>query len=235
VGLSDFVHKPAGNLSGGNKRKLSLAIALIGNPSVVFLDEPSSGIDVVARRHMWKVIEEAARTRSVVLTSHSMEECEAMCARIGIMVGGELRCLGSTQHLKSRHGQGYQIELQSEGHLIDSVDSFVRSEFAGAVLEEFHGGRLRYQIPKMETSLSHIFGRVEENRQRLGIKDYSIAQSTLEQVFIAIARAQRDDGTVVDAEQLRVSPEEVVAAAEHARSLKRLKVSSVDAPSVGAA
>jgi len=235
VGLSDFVHKPAGNLSGGNKRKLSLAIALIGNPSVVFLDEPSSGIDVVARRHMWKVIEEAARTRSVVLTSHSMEECEAMCARIGIMVGGELRCLGSTQHLKSRHGQGYQIELQSEGHLIDSVDSFVRSEFAGAVLEEFHGGRLRYQIPKMKTSLSHIFGRVEENRQRLGIKDYSIAQSTLEQVFIAIARAQRDDGTVVDAEQLRVSPEEVVAAAEHARSLKRLKVSSVDAPSVGAA
>jgi ABC-type multidrug transport system ATPase subunit len=96
--------KPCGTYSGGNKRKLSLAVALVGRPSVVFLDEPSTGMDPVARRQMWEVIEAVKRTSSVVLTTHSMEECEALCNRIGIMVGGKFRCLGSAQHLKNKVG-----------------------------------------------------------------------------------------------------------------------------------
>merc|ERR1712048_711170 len=90
------------------------AIAMIGNPPVVFLDEPSTGMDPMARRIMWEFIRNTMDGRCVVLTTHSMEECEALCHRLGIMVKGQLRCLGTPQHLKSKFGKGYQLDLQLE-------------------------------------------------------------------------------------------------------------------------
>jgi len=99
------------------KRRLSLACALIGQPNIVFLDECTTGVDPVARREIWTVISDVvtrdcAKKPAVILTTHSMEECEALCPRIGIMANGRLRCLGSAQHLKNRFGQGFQIELK---------------------------------------------------------------------------------------------------------------------------
>lgn len=93
MGLSKYSDRRAGTLSGGNKRKLSVAIALIGDPDLVLLDEPSSGMDPQARRFMWDVLVGVMPGRCMVLTSHSMEECEALCARLGIMVDGRFRCL----------------------------------------------------------------------------------------------------------------------------------------------
>lgn len=80
----------------------------IGDPAVLFLDEPSSGMDPVTRRAMWNLIANAVaeKNMSAVLTTHSMEECEALCGRVGVMVAGSLVCLGSVQHIKSRFGQG---------------------------------------------------------------------------------------------------------------------------------
>lgn len=114
MGLTEYADRSAGTYSGGNKRKLSVAIAMIGEPSIVFLDEPSTGMDPVARRFMWEIISDIVTKRekcSLILTTHSMEECEALCTRIGIMVGGVLRCLGSSQRLRSKYGHGYQIEI----------------------------------------------------------------------------------------------------------------------------
>jgi len=85
-------------LSGGNKRKLSVAIAMLGNPEIVFLDEPSTGMDPEARRFMWDVISKISTRRklsSIVLTTHSMEEAEALSTKMGIMVNGKLECLGT--------------------------------------------------------------------------------------------------------------------------------------------
>jgi ATP-binding cassette, subfamily A (ABC1), member 3 len=82
IGLAAFADRLCGRYSGGNKRKLSLGIALIGDPQVLLLDEPSTGMDPESRRKMWTVIEEVSASRSVVLVSHSMEECEALCTRI---------------------------------------------------------------------------------------------------------------------------------------------------------
>lgn len=90
-----------------------MGIALIGEPEIIFLDEPSTGMDPVARRFMWSVIARTMGGRSVILTTHSMEEAEALCSRIGIMVGGQMQCIGSAQHLKSRFGTGYTIEVPS--------------------------------------------------------------------------------------------------------------------------
>lgn len=110
-----YRYKLAGTLSGGNKRKLSVACALIGSPPIVFLDECSTGVDPVARRKIWSIISRVATSQklcTIILTTHSMEEVEALCTRIGIMVGGRLRCLGSAQHLRSTHGAGYSVEIR---------------------------------------------------------------------------------------------------------------------------
>jgi ATP-binding cassette, subfamily A (ABC1), member 3 len=130
--LEAFANKTAGSLSGGNKRKLSVAIALIGNPPIVFLDEPSTGMDPVAKRFMWRVISRVATERkqcSIILTTHSMEEVEALCTRIGIMVGGRMRCLGSSQQLKNTHGMGYMAELKlhsAQPHQVEVVEQAMR-------------------------------------------------------------------------------------------------------------
>ena len=114
--LWGFADMTAGSLSGGNKRKLSVAIATIGSPSVVFLDEPSTGMDPVARRFMWRVLSSLSATpagrTSLILTTHSMEEAEALCGRIGIMVNGGLSCLGSSTHLKNTFAQGLELEVK---------------------------------------------------------------------------------------------------------------------------
>lgn len=122
VGLNEYdSDRLSSEYSGGMKRKLSVACATIGNPQIVFLDEPSTGMDPVSRRNLWNVISNMvtghtglnpSKKTSVILTTHSMEECEALCPRIGIMAGGKLKCLGSAQNLKSRYGTGYQIELK---------------------------------------------------------------------------------------------------------------------------
>merc|ERR1712161_49040 len=122
VGLSEQdSDRLSSNYSGGMKRKLSVCCATIGDPEIVFLDEPSTGMDPVARRDLWKVISRMVQgsadtpdseKTSVILTTHSMEECEALCPRIGIMTAGNLRCLGSAQQLKSKFGKGYQIEMK---------------------------------------------------------------------------------------------------------------------------
>ena len=127
-------YRLAGDYSGGNKRKLSVACAMIGQPSIIFLDEPSTGMDPVARRFMWSVINDICcqGNTSVILATHSMEECEALCQRIGIMVGGRFRCLGSAQHLKSKFGLGYELECVMS-HSGDGDLEVLVGQIAGAV------------------------------------------------------------------------------------------------------
>lgn len=108
MNLKKYENVCAGTYSGGNKRKLSVAIALLGNPPIVFLDEPSTGMDPAARRFMWNVINRISTTRkksSIILTTHSMEEAEALSTRMSIMVNGTLKCLGSVQHIKNKFGK----------------------------------------------------------------------------------------------------------------------------------
>ena len=114
--LKPHIDKLTKSYSGGNKRKLSLAIAMIGNPPVLFLDEPTAGVDPGARRKIWATLNQAQKelNSSVVLTSHSMDECEALCHRLVIMFRGTFRCLGSSQQIKSRYGQGFTVLIKTK-------------------------------------------------------------------------------------------------------------------------
>jgi len=201
-------NKDAFKYSGGMKRKLSLAQALIGSSSVLFLDEPSAAVDAGGKRLLWKVIKLRRANRTVVITTHSMEEAEAVCDRIGIQVRGQLRCLGTPDHLKSKYGSGYQLEIilkptngQSRSFCESSVGAseqrlteFVRSALsAEGRLLEAHGLRFLYQLPPLGRSsltLGDVFTKLQAARADLGIEDYSIAQASLEQVFLKFAQEQ---------------------------------------------
>ncbi|XP_029932419.1 phospholipid-transporting ATPase ABCA1 [Myripristis murdjan] len=196
LGLVKYSNKSAGTYSGGNKRKLSTAMALIGCPSVIFLDEPTTGMDPKARRFLWDCILSVIKEgRSVILTSHSMEECEALCTRMAIMVNGRFKCLGSIQHLKSRFGDGYTVIVRVGGSppALAPVEDFVQQSFPGSVLKEKHHNTLQYQLPCTEGALANIFSQFTTHQQRLSVEDYSVSQTTLDQVFVNFARHQHDE------------------------------------------
>eukprot|EP00744_Colponema_vietnamica_P001462 GILI01002420.1.p1 GENE.GILI01002420.1~~GILI01002420.1.p1 ORF type:complete len:1195 (+),score=422.18 GILI01002420.1:401-3586(+) len=268
--LEQYADRPAGGYSGGNKRKLSVAIAMVGGPPIVFLDEPSTGMDPVSRRFMWDVIAAitARKKSSVILTTHSMEEAEALSTRIAIMVGGRIRCLGPAQHLKSKFGQGYELDLKSclpteaqveevlqrVKHLtnqdeafakdkleevcrllgdqtrqnqiqehgsgafihaslsrdsqvssksfaewwitedrLHAIAAFVYSQFPGSVLLEHHSSFSRFRLPKQNLSLADVFRVFAENKEKLFVQEYSLSQTTLEQIFNSFAAQQEEE------------------------------------------
>ncbi|XP_022109857.1 ATP-binding cassette sub-family A member 1-like [Acanthaster planci] len=193
LGLSMYAKRIAGTYSGGNKRKLSTAIALIGDPELIFLDEPTAGMDPKARRFLWNRITGIVKEgRSVILTSHSMEECEALCTRVAIMVNGRFKCIGSTQHLKSKFGDGYTISIRVGGDPpnMEPLMVFVAESFPYSILRERHFNMLEYQMPSTSASLAKVFGAFDANKQRFNIEDYSVSQTTLDQVFINFAKEQ---------------------------------------------
>uniref|UniRef100_A0A8C1ZZ84 P-type phospholipid transporter n=1 Tax=Cyprinus carpio TaxID=7962 RepID=A0A8C1ZZ84_CYPCA len=206
LGLSEYAGNCAGTYSGGNKRKLSTAIAMIGCPPLVLLDEPTTGMDPHSRRFLWTAILSIIRDgRAVVLTSHSMEECEALCTRLAIMVNGTFKCLGTIQHLKYKFGGGYvvtmKIKAEKAGIPPDLVpaESFMESSFPGCVQREKHYNTLQYEI--VAASLARVFQLVLTNKERLNIEDYSVSQTTLDQVFVSFAKQQSGE----DDTQLRAS------------------------------
>lgn len=103
-GLSDVATLRAGQLSGGQQRRLSIAMALISNPRILFLDEPTLGLDVLARRELWAAIDTLKGRVTIVLTTHYMEEAEALADRIGIMAQGELKAVGTPRELTAATG-----------------------------------------------------------------------------------------------------------------------------------
>lgn len=125
----------------------------------------------------------------MVLTSHSMEECEALCTRLAIMVKGSFRCLGSPQHIKDRFGDGYSVKiwLGQETNRHNAISDCLKLHFPGI---QFKGQRLNlleYHVPKQWECLADLFRVLENNKTLLHIKHYSINPTTLEQVFINFA------------------------------------------------
>jgi ATP-binding cassette subfamily A (ABC1) protein 3 len=158
VGLQAFSSRMAAKLSGGNKRKLSLGIALIGNPTVLLLDEPSSGMDAAAKRVMWKTLAAVVPGRSLLLTTHSMEEADALADRAGIMARRML-AIGTSDHLRRKHGNGYYLHLvmKSAPHTseqeIAKLESWIKGRFPGANIEDktYHG-QVRFSVPASGTA-----------------------------------------------------------------------------------
>ena len=271
--LLQYTKARAGTLSGGNKRKLSVAMALVGEPELVFLDEPSCGMDPFARRSMWNIIESVAEKRKhslIILTTHSMEEAEALCSRVAIQVDGRFRCLGSCQEIKNRYGEGFELTIRAkpsaslppsandivkswgqadvakatgtfltqenavevvateagrearfshktygpkrgpDGSLVEMIElatwinrdgifgrvvDFLIAEFGPDEFEviELHGLSIKVKVRKLE--VSKLFRKLEAMKESVGIDDFQISQTSLEQIFnkFAATAANRED------------------------------------------
>ncbi|KAH0613686.1 uncharacterized protein H6S33_005572 [Morchella sextelata] len=213
VGLEAFKKRMAENLSGGNKRKLSLGIALMGNPTVLLLDEPSSGMDAASKRIMWKTLAGVTRGRSLVLTTHSMEEADALASRAGILAKSML-AMGTGDQLRRRWGDGYHVHLvlrsapASTPEEMERLKGWVLTRFTGARVEDrsFHG-QMRFSVPidaeedeaeaddegvegmarkGNSRGVNRVFKALEKGKEGLGLEFYSVSQSTLDQVFLTI-------------------------------------------------
>ena len=199
MGLTQYANVQCEKYSGGNKRKLSAACSLIGNAPILLLDEPTTGMDPTARRFFWDVLHSLIQEgRCIVLSSHSMEECEALCTNLAIMVNGEFKCLGSTQHLKNRFGDEYTLSIrfkssveQNESEsIISNIQQFISTTFERAKLVEIHSVLLEYRLSSKDTLCSYIFKELEGNKERLGIVSYGVSQTSLDQVFVNFAKKQ---------------------------------------------
>ncbi|KAK9676736.1 hypothetical protein RND81_11G096600 [Saponaria officinalis] len=213
VRLTNAAKMRASSYSGGMKRRLSVAIALIGDPKLIILDEPTTGMDPISRRHVWDIIENAKRGRAIILTTHSMEEADILSDRIGIMAKGRLRCVGTSIRLKSRFGTGFIANISfveslngtpSNGDAADhsnsqeAVKRFFKQHL-GVLPKEENKAFLTFVIPhEKEGLLTSFFEELQEKESEFGIADIQLGLTSLEEVFLNIARQAEMDSAAAE-------------------------------------
>ncbi|CAI5437736.1 unnamed protein product [Caenorhabditis angaria] len=187
--LKPYSDTMTASLSGGNRRKLSVAVALVSQPSLVFLDEPSAGMDPGSQQFLWKVIERLCKSgKAVVLTSHSMEECEALCTRIAIMDRGIIRCLGGKQHLKNKFGKGSMLTLKlSKMDEAGKVAELMKERIYGSRIEAIHCSTVFIHIEQGTSSVAQILKVVNKAKRTYSMEDFTLSQSTLDNVFQSLS------------------------------------------------
>ncbi|KAK2664002.1 hypothetical protein Ddye_002576 [Dipteronia dyeriana] len=201
--------KQAGKYSGGMKRRLSVSISLIGDPKVVYMDEPSTGLDPASRNTLWKAVKQAKQDRAIVLTntlslslslpaaptpptslntSHSMEEAEALCDRLGIFVDGSLECIGNPRELKARYGGLYVFQMTTTTDHEDEVESMVKGFSRNATKIYQISGTIKFEIPKGDVRIADVFQAIENAKSKFAVYAWGLADTDLEDVFIKVAR-----------------------------------------------
>jgi ATP-binding cassette subfamily A (ABC1) protein 3 len=213
------------DLSGGTRRKLSVAIALLGNPRILLLDEPSTGQDAGAKRILWKALQDISRNRAILLTTHSMEEAEALATNVAIM-GTRMLAKGTLSSLQDSYGGKYSVRaVRSQGVEREEVEQAVRQALGGSVSGYFDvNGQVGFGLPHERAKLGGIMRAmeglkgvvVEEEGEEQGdgeagnvggsaavksgprkvIEDYTITGPTLEEVFMNVAREAGTAGGV---------------------------------------
>ena len=190
-------------LSGGMKRKLCLAIALIGDPQIVLLDEPTAGLDPVSRHTLWDLIVATMGERAVVLTSHNMAEVEALCTKIGIMTKGQLRCFGSNVQLKEQLCSGYELTVRCGAADERAVRAAVARLFGDAICTAAHAGELVFALGDA-LELGEAYRALDAVQAELGVEEYGITQPTMEAVFMKAVSVLEDATEADDARGVEV-------------------------------
>lgn len=173
-------------LTGGMKRKVSLGIALIGDSEVVMLDEPTSGMDPEARRGMWDLLQSVKKNRTILLTTHFMEEADVLGDRIAIMTRGKVQCYGSPMFLKKQFGQGYTLTMtRGTSCNVQGTTKLVEKYIHGATLKGTASGELIYNLPDSEVkNFPILFENLENVRNRFNVLNFGLSVTTMEDVFL---------------------------------------------------
>uniref|UniRef100_A0A8D2J932 ABC transporter domain-containing protein n=2 Tax=Varanus komodoensis TaxID=61221 RepID=A0A8D2J932_VARKO len=195
--LQEHLKKPTKTLSAGLSRKLCFAMSLLGSPTVLLLDESTTGMDPRGKRQVWKTIRTILKDKDqgAILTTHHMEDAEAVCDRVAIMVAGQLRCLGSIQYLKSKFGKNYLLQIKVKGlEQGELLNTRILQMFPQAARQERISTLLVYKVPMEDAlPLSKAFSMLEEAKRTFNFEEYSFSLNTLEQVFLELCRQQEWD------------------------------------------
>lgn len=182
TGIKEFLNKQYTQLSTGQKRRLHLAISLLGNPDILFLDEPTAGLDVEGRVHLHKALKELkSQGKTMILSSHDMAEVEELCDRIAILKDGELAFIGSSMELTERIQTNYliQLYLSSEPDFSSLINSTIQRKAQGCYT---------FQTTQLTDALDEIIQLLKS--EGLEMKDISVDKQTLEQSFLTIAKGE---------------------------------------------
>ena len=200
-GLEDIRNTKVSNLSGGQKRKLSISIAIVGGSSVIFLDEPTSGMDITSRRNLWNILKKSLNGKIIILTTHYMEEASVLGNRIGILSEGNMKCIGSPLFLIEKLGQNINLNITKQsGAENDKIIDFVNENIGNNINidNEIFNGEILFRIPKNgkdsnKYNWSAFFEKLDEQCGELNIKSYSISMPTLEDVFINLSKIIKEN------------------------------------------
>jgi len=205
IELNDCADMKACNLSGGQRRKLSIGIAFIGNSNMIFLDEPTSGIDISARKRVWAMLKKYKAGKVTILTTHYMEEAEELGDRIGIMANGNLKCVGGPLFLKTVYGAGYNLVIcrkdglkpEEAEKVQDNITNFLTSKLEGIKLRKEAGREVTYFMPKeYATQFKKFFADLDANKNNLQIESYGMTTNTLEEIFLRVARGEDKENRI---------------------------------------
>jgi ABC-2 type transport system ATP-binding protein len=189
VQLGEKQNARVGGLSGGQKQRLALACALVGDPELLFLDEPTTGLDPQARRQLWDLIGQFQRDgRTIILTTHYMEEAEKLCDRVAIMDHGKVIALGTPRELIASIGAEHVVEF-STGR---SVDHSALRRVAGVRDLRTENGNTQLQVTELHSAVPALLG--ELGRQGVPLTELRTHSASLEDVFVALTgRHLRDE------------------------------------------
>jgi len=249
VALSEKSNTPSSKLSGGMKRKLSVAMAFCGGSTVVFLDEPTSGMDPFSRRFTWNIIRDFRKGRCIILTTHFMDEADILGDRVAIMAEGQLRCCGSSLFLKKTYGVGYQLTiekvprfnvkanatgedydldaiagseididdyvetvrelgLETELPVDETLNNIVKGNVKEATLLSNVGSEMSFQLP-LESSSKFVpmLQTLDTQIQRGAISTYGVSVTTLDEVFLLVARGDEKEKTQLESTRVKTGAE----------------------------
>ena len=184
--LTHMLNNRAGDLSGGQKRKLCIGLSLLGNPPVVLMDEPTAGVDVQARQLIWKMISNLKETTSII-TSHALEEAEAVSSRLFIVAGGKIPFCGTSTELRNQFKCGYLLRVERDdgtaGPVLELAQSFVPSS---------HLDEERPDIISMpvDPAIPDFLEALTEKEQEFGVRSYSFSVEQLEDMLLKLIQAE---------------------------------------------
>ena len=215
--IHDIENILAGTLSAGQRRKLSIAISVIGGSEVIFLDEPSSGMDITSRRNLWEILKKIIEKRIIILTTHYMEEASVLGNRIGIMAEGVLKCIGTPLFLIEKYGKYLSINVYKESNADNNeIINFFKSKSEG-VETEILTQEILVRIPKNKPNsdkknidIQSFFTELDNKIKSLKIKSYSASMPTLEDVFLNVGSVRMEEeemlqsGKIDEAENERI-------------------------------
>lgn len=173
-------------LSGGMKRKLCIGIALCGESRFILLDEPTAGMDPTARRALWELLQTEKKSRTIILSTHFMDEADVLGDRIAIMHEGKLKCYGSSHFLKKEFGDGYSLTFEkSKTCNVKEVTRTLEQFIPNIEMTANVGTELSFKLPeKYAKAFEGMLSTIEEQSEKLGILGYGISVTTLEEVFL---------------------------------------------------